>query len=736
MRRHRCAWFLFLMALLVLPWPALAQAGGRAILSGQNLAGFPTIEAYLKVIDEAGGFIHGLQAEQVTIVEDSTPRPVDVLEELQPGAQVVVAINPGPSFAIRNARAISRYDILKDALRIWANGRAGSSLDDYSLLITGGPATSHTADSLQWLKTLESDPTDARSATPDLDTLYRALSLAADNPPRTGMGRMVLFITPPPEGQAVSAIDNLAAQASEHGIPITIWLVSSSGAAATQGVQKLQQLAASTGGQFFIFTGEEVLPDIESYLADLRSIYHLTYTSRLNASGPHTLAAQVQAGETVIETPPVNIGLDLQAPQAAFISPPSEIIRQAPVATPTGEKQSPIDDATLSGDIPNAQLQATSGDEVAALEVLIPTEIDLQVVVDFPDGRKRDIVYSALTVDGVVVDENTAPPFDSFTWPLTGYTESGLHQLQVQVRDVLQMSGQSVERPVQVKVVRPKVSPLGWIQRSLPILGVLTALLAGSVLLLVLVLGGQISPRSQRTAAHNKQLRSDPVTQPVHIPSEPVRGHRPGWMSRLQRPQRSSGVKVEAYLTPIPDPDEQDTVPPIPIPIDGLRIGSDSSLATLVLDESAVEKLHANLIREADGSYRLADEGTTAGTWVNYTPVSREGIRLEHGDLLHIGRVGFRFTLSQPAYTRRPVVISEPVVDILPEPIPDTERAVIADAISETQPETTSELDLTATFPADSELAIESPDDNDPEPDLTTTDVITLPEPPDEESGA
>lgn len=734
MRRHRCTLFLVLMALLVLPLPALAQAGGRAILSGQDLAGFPTITAYLKVTGETGRFIHGLQAEQVTILEDNTERPLDVLEELQPGAQVVVAINPGPSFAIRNARAISRYDILKDALRIWANGRAGSSLDDYSLLITGGPATSHTADSLQWLKTLESDPTDPRSATPDLDTLYRALSLASDTPPRTGMGRMVLFITPPPEGQVASAIDNLAAQASEHSVPITIWLVSSSGAAATQGVQKLQELATRTGGQFFIFTGEEVLPDIEGYLADLRSTYRLTYTSKLNTSGAHTLVAQVQAGETIVEAPPVNIGLDLQAPQAAFISPPSEIIRQVPPAPSAGANQAPESAATLSGEITNAQLQATGGNQTATIEILVPTEIELQAVVDFPDGRKRDIIYSALSVDGVVVDENNAPPFDRFTWPLTGYTESGLHQLQVQVRDVLQMSGQSVERQVQVKVVRPKVLPSGWIQRSLPILGILTALLAGAVLLLVLVLGGQISPRSQRTAAHSKQIRSDPVTQPVHIPSEPVKSHRPGWMSRLQRPHRSSGVKAEAYLNPIPDPDEQSTIPPIPVPMDGLTIGRDPGLAALVLDEPAIEKLHANLFREADGVYRLADEGSTAGTWVNYTPVSREGIRLEHGDLIHIGRVGFRFTLSQPAYTRRPVVISEPVAVQSTAPTPGTESTVISGVMSDLQPETTCETDMIIPVRADFEAIPASPDDITPGPGPESTDAKTLPESSDEES--
>jgi predicted component of type VI protein secretion system len=64
-------------------------------------------------------------------------------------------------------------------------------------------------------------------------------------------------------------------------------------------------------------------------------------------------------------------------------------------------------------------------------------------------------------------------------------------------------------------------------------------------------------------------------------------------------------------------------------------------------------------LRQEDGSYRLSDEGSVAGTWINYTPVSHGGARLEHGDLIHVGRIGFRFTLREPARLRKPVIIAE-----------------------------------------------------------------------------
>jgi predicted component of type VI protein secretion system len=64
------------------------------------------------------------------------------------------------------------------------------------------------------------------------------------------------------------------------------------------------------------------------------------------------------------------------------------------------------------------------------------------------------------------------------------------------------------------------------------------------------------------------------------------------------------------------------------------------------LQEESVAAEHARLTRREDGSYHVADLGSEAGTWVNYAPVSAEGSQLRDGDLVHIGRVPFRFLLN------------------------------------------------------------------------------------------
>jgi pSer/pThr/pTyr-binding forkhead associated (FHA) protein len=71
--------------------------------------------------------------------------------------------------------------------------------------------------------------------------------------------------------------------------------------------------------------------------------------------------------------------------------------------------------------------------------------------------------------------------------------------------------------------------------------------------------------------------------------------------------------------------------------------------------------VHAVLHWE-QGTFRLVDNGSVAGTWVNYAPVGPQGARLAHGDLIYAGRLGFRFNLREPGRQPKPVVrpYSEP----------------------------------------------------------------------------
>ena len=193
--------------LLVVAAPAFAQAPSGARLYPPDTELFPRIQAYLDVFDEEGAFIHGLQASDVSLREDDRLVALSEFTELHPGVQVVFAINPGDSFTIRNSQGNTRYDFIAAALANWAQARLGSTVDDISLLITGGPARTHFVDPAQIPAALQEYQPAESNLAPNFDTLLQALDIAADPARSSGMARMILFITSPLQGDAAQGLE-------------------------------------------------------------------------------------------------------------------------------------------------------------------------------------------------------------------------------------------------------------------------------------------------------------------------------------------------------------------------------------------------------------------------------------------------------------------------------------------------------------------------------------------------
>src|SRR5450830_1247204 len=79
--------------------PARAQSAARLSLYTLQTASFPSMTAGLDVFDAAGNFVTGLTPAAVTLLEDNQPLPLSSLEELQPGTEFVLALDPGPVFS-------------------------------------------------------------------------------------------------------------------------------------------------------------------------------------------------------------------------------------------------------------------------------------------------------------------------------------------------------------------------------------------------------------------------------------------------------------------------------------------------------------------------------------------------------------------------------------------------------------------------------------------------------------
>jgi len=626
------------LALLLFGTGAAASAQGTepVRLYPPDTQKFPAISTWLDVRDSMGASLTGLAPEQITLLENGKPVQLQDLRETQRGLQISIAINATPAMAVRNAEGRSRYESITEALQGWANQAPSGLGDDFSLFTNDGPQTAHLDSAEGWLQSFNAYQSDFRNATSSLDSLSRAIEQAGYgsagvDPAEPGVRHALLWVTSPPEGSQLSLLPEFGKRAQEEEIHLFIWSVSTAAAFGGEGALALEQLAYETGGQFFAFSGEEPFPEIQSYLGPLRGMYRLTFASAATGSGEYSLVAEVQGPDGPLTSAPQTYTLEILPPNPMLVSPPARIVRTSPA-----DSQDPLLD-------------------------LAPLQQEIRALVEFPDGHSRPLAATRLYVDGRLAAENSGSPFNQFIWDLSGYTLSGQHMLKVEVIDNLGLSKQSLEIPVEVQVVIPPVDIWTRLSRGTPLMNWAAVLLAGVTLGLVILVGGRSRLR-RRTAQKGKTVRripasKDPVTQPVRMSSDPGRAKQPlpaGWPDRLAWAKRNTQPSASAQLLCLGEDGEPLTKTPVLVGHSEITFGREPTQATCVLDDPSVEALHARLRQDETGAYILSDEGSVAGTWVNYAPISTGGIRLEHGDILHIGRVIFRFSLLKPPPALQP----------------------------------------------------------------------------------
>jgi hypothetical protein len=616
-----------LAMLLTRAIPVFAEEGGRVVISQPDINQFPDISFYLEAY-EAGEFIDDLVPDQIQVVEDGNARPPTSLEMIQPGIQFIIAINSSPYMRVM-VGPISVFQKIQQVLQAWAEAQPSGTPNIFSLATNTSLAPSNSVDPKEWVKAIKDYNPTLVGIQPALTSLTQALDQATTPNPRPHMRRAILYVTPLPTTADLKALPNLADRASQQGARMFIWLVAPPNSATPALTESLQKMTTATGGALFVFSGTEELPKIESYLKPLQNVYQLSYLSALSQGGAHHLTVHIRRDQFDAASPEQIITLDIQPPNPIFLVPPQQVKR------------------TISKENRNDQAGLT------------PLQTPIQILIEFPDGHKRPLVKTRLYVDGAIVAENSAPPFDRFTWPLASYTESGRHLLKVEALDSLGLSRASIETSVELVVDQPAIGlfsiKIPW-QRLAAGAAILAAALAvGGVLIFV----GRKRKTPQPSAATrgkptSRKPAKDPVTQPVPIRQEAP--HRsagslsPTWPQALvNQPALARLVRLSESGHPLPKS-------AIPLNRPEITLGSDPKQSIQVLENPSVDGLHARLYHTAEGDFRLADAGSVAGTWVNYAPVSKEGVILEHGDLIQLGRVAFRFELSNPSRLRQPVV--------------------------------------------------------------------------------
>lgn len=572
---------------------ASAQTRTAARLTQALSGNFPQMSLFVAVDDASGGRARGLTPDQFQVIEDNQPRtPDSVVEEQVPTRQVFV-VNTASGLGVRDSRGRTRFDFVQKAmLDWWANPLATRyGQDDLSLLTGDGSLIRHSPAAAELASAIDHHTPTFNPTTAGYNLLLDGLNLVSEGPTQPGTVQIVIFFTSLPAQTDDAARTNAIDRARQMGVTIYPVLIDTPQAVGTSQEEALRQVAEQTGGQLIIFDPQQPLGGLGERLLQQRNQYRVDYTSQANISGAHEVRVQVAYGGQSLATNTAVFSVALQPPQVTLIQPPSKITR-------------------------------TSEDKAVPLDSLPPTETVVTVLVTFPDGHQRAIAQSELLVDGQVVTQNSGPPFDSFRWDLTAFRQSGDHTLQARVTDSLGLQAKSVLQPVTVDVVPP---PAG-LQAIGPALGSL-------LLVLIVLVGGVMGAYFFLSYG---QRRSQ-------VPAAAAASPRAPGLRRLQRAslhQMDASGAVEAFLVPV---NGTDHASPIPLVGADITLGRDPSLSAFPLDDPSVSNLHARLIRQAGGEYQLRDQGSVAGTWINYERLDDDGQNLHHGDLVHLGRVAFRF---------------------------------------------------------------------------------------------
>lgn len=597
--------------------PANAQGIAKVILSQLNTEAFPQVSARLNIHNSGGYFVHALEPVDITIQENGNAIPLETIAEVNTGAQFVVALNMGPSYAIRNLDSISRHASIIQSITTWGITYPDAESDDFSLITNGIVDEIHVSSTVNWAVLLQDETLDPDLLIPSLDTLVRAINTASDPLQQENLQPGILFITPHPTENELAALPSLMAQAKQRGIQINVWMVSSKAYFKSEGANYLAQLAETTGGEFFVYSGEETLPDIENYIDPLRYSYIVTYRSQIISGDNHQVAARVNT--LGITSAPVQFNLSILAPNPILISPPQQIVRT---------------DQTRSHDVlehgPN----------------YVPTEQTIQILVEFPDGISRPLKHTSLYIDNNLVSKNTSPPFEQFTWDLDGYTSNATHTIIVETEDILGLSGTSIEHAVQFEVVTTAPSLIAIIkQKELSIVGIIIAALIGATLF-IMVFTGRIQPSSVGRLLPETAKKSAAIEQRISLKSTPTRIQIPAWGYRSPWRTQQESIDETAFLELLDIKNGATDKERIAINKRELVFGSHVDLATIIFDHPSVEDSHARLRVDQDGNFHLKAKETVAGTWVNYEPIALEGVIITHGDIIHIGAVAmcFKFT--------------------------------------------------------------------------------------------
>lgn len=591
------------------------DSGGQVVISSSETGNAPSIILRAYAVDDQGGSLE-LTSDNVILLHDGVPvEDITITGNYEAGTFTVFVVDipgglEGQLDSIQNAiEQFSSPPNMKERADFVAIYRVGET--DASQLLA--PTNFYNTVRNFFATPLEA----ATEQTALADSVGNLLGEIPSILPKTDMVASIVLIT---DGTDVVSTDfdleDLGGSASQLGIPIhTVWIQNEQLLPITQneGRQYLSQLAAETGALSARLDTPDELQRIWDRIISFRNHQVIEYLPENLSGGESEVVLSLR------ENPEVRDSISVNIPETA----------------------------------PTVQIILPEESRQINLETLEePVRLVFSTSVSWLDGIEREIVSAELLVNRIPVEQIEVDELDRFTAEVN-YFSYGPNDIQIQIVDELEQTATSPTLTLTVlegaTSLPDEMQPAGITDSTIfrIVLGCLIIFLVVALVIVLIRLVRRLGIGSRRGRPRRRQLETGtaagaglqgsagyPMDQgeefrEIGMEEQALSGT--GAVPRGQNPY----LEFLSSVTRMPSVIELSAVEH--------RIGRSPVQADIVLENDiTVSRLHASIVLEGT-DYRIYDEGSSSGTWVNGQQVPDFGYQLIDGDEIRLGDALIRY---------------------------------------------------------------------------------------------
>jgi hypothetical protein len=638
MRRNIRLWIVvtlscLLVVLFLSKLPATAQqTTSRIVITGSDASGAPTIELYVYAVDSQGNPLDLSEGALVVRHNGKEINAVQLADRREFDAFTIFVVDTPPS--------VEHYiDTIQQSIVQFASDPTMKEGVDYVAIFAVDEAAARPILEPQEFhngvrNAFATRLTPSEGKTALIDSLMGILNNLETLKPNPDLIEQIVVISDGTDAVSTQfTADDVPRLASEIGVPIhTIWLDNPALTESDKQVGKdyMTQLAAETSGLTHIMsTTADIVPFWE-IIAAFRTQNVIRYELDDLTGDEHSVDI------SLADNPEIRAQTALEVPEVSP-SAPSIVIEIPPESR---------------------NLIRSTLDE--------PINLSISTSISWPDGVDRQITKAQLLLNGIEIQDVDVANINQFDAAISKYT-FGPNQLQLFVAD--EQGGRAtspaisliveediegvtseIETPTDsesiISRVTSRVSGLGALIGGCVLVGFVLVVLAGFT-----VLAGRSGLfRSLRLTSHLQRIsflrpyiydarRVQRVARRAERTKNRFGRYAPE--VRGSSPRKKSGTRPAAFLEIL----ESRTKMGSRLDLDDneLKLGRSANQADIVFkNDNTVSRIHASVVREGS-DYRIFDEQSTSGTWVNEQRVPEYGLQLVNGDEIRLGAVRLRF---------------------------------------------------------------------------------------------